>query len=150
DRPKAGHDLQHSREQSPQWSQRDMEDVKTDQPEHSHGNRVLELSHGPLFERASGGAQMIPNIHRMRLHRPRLTGGFPMLSDAGGEGGERFRAESRAPCSHVLDVQDAPTERNRMASVGAFASSIPSDGDLSTTASKALQRGRLVNFRSAV
>jgi len=56
DRTKVGHDLQCCCDHRPHWSQRDMQNVKTDQPEQPDSKRVLELGNRPAFERPARGA----------------------------------------------------------------------------------------------
>ena len=43
-----------------------MQNVEPDQPQHSHGERILGLGNGPL-QRAAGGAQVISEVYDLML-----------------------------------------------------------------------------------
>jgi len=56
DRAEMRHDLKDGSEQRPEWSERDVEDVESDEPENADGERVEELGDGPVLERVAGNA----------------------------------------------------------------------------------------------
>ena len=57
------HDLEHCRKQRPKGRQRNMEEVKSDEPEYSDSQRVLQLGNSPVLQRAASGAKVISEVH---------------------------------------------------------------------------------------
>ena len=56
------HDLEYSRDPCPQWGQGDVQNVESNQPQHSNGERILCLGNGPVLQRAAGGSYVVPEV----------------------------------------------------------------------------------------
>jgi len=57
------HDLEHRGQDGPQRGPGDVQEVKSDEPEQSDGERVLKLSDGPVLEGAAGDGEMVGEVH---------------------------------------------------------------------------------------
>ncbi len=60
-----GHKLEDGAEQCPQRSSGHANDVKTDQPQESDGQRILKLRDEPVFQRATGDLKVFSNFHEI-------------------------------------------------------------------------------------